>query len=163
MVKVIQYTVYRRRNDGHFVDKSNVILDNRSVVPYNKTLLKRYQSHINVEWCNQAGSIKYLFKYINKGQDSASMCFVQSNQQYDSQESIDEIKDYYSCRYISACKASWRILSYDIHYRKPSVTGLPFHLPGQQQVIYEDSHDIEDVLDKPSVAASMFLEWMKSN
>ncbi|XP_076955208.1 uncharacterized protein LOC143629951 [Bidens hawaiensis] len=139
------------------------MLDNKSVIPYNKTLLKRYQAHINVEWCNQAGSIKYLFKYINKGQDRASICFVQSNQQYDSQESVDEIKDYYSCRYISAYEASWRILSYDIHYRKTSVIRLPFHLPGQQQVIYEDSDDIEDVLDKPSVTASMFLEWMKSN
>ncbi|XP_076881629.1 uncharacterized protein LOC143529807 [Bidens hawaiensis] len=156
------YHVYRRRDDGRFVDKLNVKLDNRSVVPYNKTLLKRNQAHINVEWCNQAGLIKYLFKYINKGQDRVSIYFVPSNQQHDRQESVDEIKEYYSCRYISACEASWRIFSYDIHYRNPSAIRIPFHLSGQQ-VIYEDSDVIDDVLDKPSVATSMFLEWMNSN
>nr|KAJ0194151.1 hypothetical protein LSAT_V11C800449280 [Lactuca sativa] len=44
--------LYRRRNDGHFVEKSGVKLANTNVVPYNKYLLKRYQAHINVEWCN---------------------------------------------------------------------------------------------------------------
>ncbi|KAL7610320.1 hypothetical protein Lser_V15G10787 [Lactuca serriola] len=34
------FPLYRRRNDGHFVEKSGVQLDNRNVVPYNKYLLK---------------------------------------------------------------------------------------------------------------------------
>ncbi|XP_076909124.1 uncharacterized protein LOC143566262 [Bidens hawaiensis] len=53
--------------------------------------------------------------------------------------------------------------SYDIHYRTPSVIRLPFHLPGQQQVIYEAFDDLDDILDKPSVASSMFSEWFKCN
>ncbi|XP_021975067.1 uncharacterized protein LOC110870171 [Helianthus annuus] len=157
------FPVYRRRNNGVFIEKSDVKLDNRSVVPYNKILLQRYQAHINVEWCNQAGSIKYLFKYINKGHDMASICFVPSKEANDQEKTVDEIKDYYSCRYISACEASWRIFSYDIHYRNPSVIRLPFHLPGQQHVIYEEFEEIEDVLDKPSVNASMFLQWFVCN
>ncbi|XP_021996392.1 uncharacterized protein LOC110893602 [Helianthus annuus] len=157
------FPIYRRCNNGFFVDKSDVKLDNRSVVPYNKILLQRYQAHINVEWCNQAGSIKYLFKYINKGHDRASICFVPTNETNEHEKKVDEIKDYYSCRYISACEASWRIFSYDIHYRNPSVIRLPFHLPGQQHVIYEEIEEIEDVLDKPSVAVSMFLEWFRCN
>nr|KAJ0204427.1 hypothetical protein LSAT_V11C500276410 [Lactuca sativa] len=47
--------------------------------------------------------------------------------------------------------------------RYPAVIRLPFHLPGQQQVIYEADDDIEDVLDRPSVASSMFISWMKCN
>ncbi|XP_076918912.1 uncharacterized protein LOC143579507 [Bidens hawaiensis] len=53
--------------------------------------------------------------------------------------------------------------SYDIDYRTPSVIRLPFHLPGQQQVIYESFDDLDDILDKPSVASSMFSEWFKCN
>ncbi|KAJ0560432.1 putative transcription factor B3-Domain family [Helianthus annuus] len=46
------FPVYRRRNDGATVIKNRIELDKRSVVPYNKKLLKRYQAYINVEWCN---------------------------------------------------------------------------------------------------------------
>ncbi|CAH1414732.1 unnamed protein product [Lactuca virosa] len=157
------FPLYRRRNDGNFVEKSGVQLDNRNVVPYNKYLLKRYQAHINVEWCNQGSSIKYLFKYINKGPDRATVAMVQNNNDTENNDAVDEIKEYYDCRYISACEASWRIFKYDVHYRHPVVIRLPFHLPGQQQVIYEADDDIEDVLDRPSVASSMFISWMKCN
>ncbi|CAH1443866.1 unnamed protein product [Lactuca virosa] len=124
------YPIYRRRNDGSFIEKSGVKLDNRSVVLYHKTLLKRYQAHVNVEWCNQAASIKYLFKYINKGPDRATVEVSQNNNGGDNDDApVDEIKDYYDCRYLSACEASWRIYGFDVHYRYPSVVRLPFHLP----------------------------------
>ncbi|XP_052622302.1 uncharacterized protein LOC111911148 [Lactuca sativa] len=155
------FPLYRRRNNGHFVEKSSVKLDNRNVVPYNKYLLKRYQAHINVEWCNQGSSIKYLFKYINKGPDRAIVAVVRSNNEADSNDAVDEINEYYDCRYLSACEASWRIFKYDVHYRYPSVVRLPFHLPGQQQIVYGEDDDIDDVLNKPSVASSMFTAWME--
>ncbi|XP_042757711.1 uncharacterized protein LOC122197560 [Lactuca sativa] len=102
------YPIYRRRNDGSFIEKSGIKLDNRSVVPYHKTLLKRYQAHINVDWCNQAVSIKYLFKYINKGPDRATVEVAQNNNGGDNDDApVDEIKNFYDCRYLSACEASW--------------------------------------------------------
>ncbi|XP_035835715.1 uncharacterized protein LOC110897674 [Helianthus annuus] len=156
------FPLYRRRNNGAFVVKNIIDLDNRSVVPYNKKLLKRYQAHINVEWCNQAASIKYLFKYINKGPDRATIAVVQSDNQSEEQVQ-DEIKEYYDCRYISACEASWRIFANEVHYRRPSVMRLPFHLPGQQPVVFGPDEDINYVINKPSVKSSMFLSWMERN
>ncbi|XP_076888555.1 uncharacterized protein LOC143539012 [Bidens hawaiensis] len=159
------FPLYRRRDNGAFVQKSDIKLDNRSVVPYNIKLLKRYQAHINVEWCNQGSSIKYLFKYINKGPDRATIYFANGGEdQNNADQNIDEIKEFYDCRYLSACEASWRIFAYDVHYRVPAVMRLPFHLPGKQQVIYGTDDDIENVLEKiDTVSSSMFELWMECN
>nr|KAJ0187763.1 hypothetical protein LSAT_V11C900487590 [Lactuca sativa] len=145
------------------VDENGVKLDNRCLVPYHKLLLKRYQAHINVEWCNQGASIKYLFKYTNKGPDRAIFAVVPNNNADDNDDVVDEIKNYYDCTYLSACEASWRIFKFDVHFRTPSVVRLPFHLPGQQNVVYGADDDIEDVLNKWSVSSSMFLAWMECN
>ncbi|KAM0067595.1 putative DNA helicase [Helianthus debilis subsp. tardiflorus] len=157
------FPVYKRADSGNYVEKSGVKLDNRSVVPYNKTLLKRYQAHINVEWCNQAGSIKFLFKYINKGPDRASVAFEKAGKQDEQDLARDEIKEYYDCRYISGCEASWRIFAYEVHYRYPAVIRLPFHLTGQHNVVYGADDDIDDDLNKQSVSSSKFLAWMSRN
>ncbi|GJX76229.1 uncharacterized protein Tco_0323040 [Tanacetum coccineum] len=160
------YPVYRRREDGKFVENNHVRLNNGFVVPYNSYLLKKYQAHINVEWCNQAGSIKYLFKYINKGLNRVTSKIQvgdRDNEAPSNDEVVDEIKDYYDCRYLSACESSWRILKYEVVYRTPAVERLPFHLPGQQQVVYDEDDDIDDVLNKPSVASTKFLAWMDIN
>ncbi|XP_021991783.1 uncharacterized protein LOC110888572 [Helianthus annuus] len=157
------YPVYRRADSGFFVEKSGIQLDNRSMVPYSKTLLRRYQAHINVEWCNQAASIKYLFKYINKGPDRAEFGFVPNADEGQLEDGKDEIKEYYDCRYLSACEASWRIFAFDIHYCYPSVIRLPFHLPDKQNDVYGPDEELDSVLQKPSVSSTMFLGWMEKN
>jgi hypothetical protein len=87
--------------DGH-------VLDNRWVVPHNVALLKRYQAHMNVEWCNKTNLVKFLFKYITKGPDRANVavCPVggsSTGQQHE--EGVDEVAEYKSCRYLSACES----------------------------------------------------------
>lgn len=88
------YPIYRRRRDAAFIEKNGFKCDNRYVVPYNEMLCLRYRAHINVEWCNQSGSIKYLFKYIKKGHDCVAFVVEPS----DSPKPRDEIKDYFNCR-----------------------------------------------------------------
>ncbi|XP_076892901.1 uncharacterized protein LOC143544768 [Bidens hawaiensis] len=46
----------------------------------------------------------------------------------------------------------------------PYVTRLPFHLPGQQHVVYGADDDLDNVLEKvESVSSFMFTGWMKCN
>jgi hypothetical protein len=152
------YPVYRRRNNGVFIKKGEAFVDNRYVVPYNRELLLKYNAHINVEWCNQSRSIKYLFKYVHKGHDRVTATFYQSGN-----ECYDEIKMYYDCRYLSACEAAWRIFSFDINYREPSVERLNFHLEGEEPIVFEDHEDIEDVIKKPHIHDTKFLAWFEAN
>lgn len=95
------YPKYRRRDNGRFIEKNGVKLDNRFVVPYNPTLLLKYGAHINIEWCNQHRSIKYLFKYINKGNDRTTAAMSKGSEE--NPDNIDEIQAYYDCRYVYIC------------------------------------------------------------
>ena len=120
------FTIYRRREDSRHVIKNGVRLDNRNVVPYNMNLLKKYNAHINVEWCNKSNMIKYLFKYITKGSDRAKIYFEVTSKTTNASPGpglapCDEIQEYIAARYLSVCEALWRAFEYDIYYRVPPV------------------------------------------
>ncbi|CAH1433286.1 unnamed protein product [Lactuca virosa] len=50
-----------------------------------------------------------------------------------------------------------------VEKKYPSVVRLLFHLPNQHQIVYGEDDDINDVLDKSSIAASKFTSWMECN
>lgn len=157
------YPIYRKRNDGRSIIKDNIPLEKRFVVPHKRFLLLKYGAHINVEWCNQSRSIKYLFKYVNKGYDRVTAAFTESANEDGSTRDVDEINMYYDCRYISPCEAAWRIFGFPIHHREPSIERLSFHLPNEQYVIFSDDDPIDVVANKPGVKESMFLSWFEMN
>nr|XP_016503039.1 PREDICTED: uncharacterized protein LOC107821146 [Nicotiana tabacum] len=156
------YPIYRRRDDGRTANRVGIALDNRYVVPHNRFLLLKYGAHINVEWCNQSRSIKYLFKFVNKGNDRVTSAFSQSVNNEDSGV-VDEINMYCDCRYISPCEAAWRSFKFPIHHREPSVERLSFHLPNNQTVIFSDDDPIDAVVNTPTVKESIFLRWFEAN
>jgi len=133
-------------------------LDNRYVVPYNPHLLMRYAGHVNVEYCNKSKSTKYLFKYVNKGPDRATLQITNNND-----EPVDEIKQYYDCRYVSPCEAVWRIFKFDIHHQWPPVQKLMFHLPNEKLVYYDDNADLESTVNRNLQIDTMFLAWFEAN
>nr|GEV66152.1 hypothetical protein [Tanacetum cinerariifolium] len=105
------YPIYRRSDDKVSVKKGNITFDNKHVVLHNRYLLLKYQAQINVEWCNRSKVIKYLFKYLNKGPDGATIIIQENVQQGHGMADqkvtmVDEIKNYLNCCYLAPCNAS---------------------------------------------------------
>jgi len=108
----------QKNEGGHTFHNTitNVRLDNQCVATYNPYLLLKYNCHINVEICNSISSVKYLYKYVYKGDDNANVAIFASsndfpdinvNRQEENIINIDEIKIYTTGRYIGACNAMW--------------------------------------------------------
>ena len=137
------YPKYRRRDNGRTINVRNVELDNRWVVPYNPWLSKKYNAHINVEVCMTVRAVKYLYKYIYKGHDCAS---IEINERIDH----DEIKTFLDARYVSAPEALWRLFEYDMHDQSHHVERLPVHLPEYQTVFFQAGQE-QQALEQANV------------
>ncbi|XP_072058211.1 uncharacterized protein [Arachis hypogaea] len=129
-----------KANNGHTMSKKNVDVDNRFIVPYNATLLLKYGCHINIEYTCQTSAIKYLFKYVHKGNDRVTASFFRSHDSDDS-----------------------RLFGFEIQFKEPNVIRLPFHLPNEQNVLYEDHQLIENVIETVVLKDNMFIGWLKAN
>jgi transcriptional regulator len=79
------------------------VFDNRWVVPHNPYLTRKFNAHINVEVSAGIRSVKYLFKYVYKRQDRATV-------QVDGP--TNEIKQYIDAQYLSATEAVDSLLSF---------------------------------------------------
>ncbi|KAK4846168.1 hypothetical protein QYF36_013930 [Acer negundo] len=146
---------YKRRDDDRTIKKQNIELDNRYVIPYNLKLLLKYQAHINVEYNCQISAIKYLFKYIHKGNDRVTVVFSHSSPDGDKSRTTDEIQKYYDCMYQHVKVLGAFLVSKFIIDTHP-VQGLSFHLPQEKTIIFKDGDSIEDVLKKADAKKSMF-------
>ena len=76
-------------------------------MPYNPCLLRTFDCHINVEAYGSIKSVKYLFKYIYKGHDRASVVMREIDKA-DEKGNIDEIKQYRDARWVTPPEALWR-------------------------------------------------------
>ena len=101
-------SILRRRSpvDGGFTCKigpenRKTVVDNRYVVPYNPYLLTRFNAHINVEMVAAMGCVKYLYKYLLKGPDSATLQIVATENANVSVMNYDEITQFVSTRYMT--------------------------------------------------------------
>lgn len=147
------FPIYRRRNnksDCHtYLRKSNgkvYNIDNSMIVPYNPHLLKCFDCHINVEYCASVMSIKYIYKYIHKGNDRAKIVVTDGNEP----QQIDEIANYVDYRYLSAMECGWHLMELPMHDRSHNVESLPIHLENQQMVTFTEGCE-EDKISKTSV------------
>lgn len=103
-----------------------------------------YNCHINVKVCSSIKAIKYLFKYIYKRHDRASIYLDEPN----SNANIDEIKQYRDARWVTPLEALWRIYSFELSKISPSLKQLQLHLPNMHMVLFHTGQDLHDVVDR---------------
>ncbi|XP_044435332.1 uncharacterized protein [Triticum aestivum] len=158
------FALYRRRDDGRRVYKNGHYLDNRHVVPYNMAMLKKFQGHINVEWCNKTQVMKYLFKYVTKGAGYSKVMLERLKKLTKSGcHTVDEVQEYLICRYICEYDALWRIFGFEIHFKMPSVQRLTVHMPGMNTVYYRAGADLTKIVDSDFLRKTMLTEWFVAN
>jgi hypothetical protein len=106
--------------------------------------------------------VKYLFKYIYKGHDRASVA-VRENGKKDANETVDEITEYREARWVGPPEAMWGIYAFDSHQCHPPVQALQCHLPGQHMASFHVRNKIKRVLKKSRIEESMLTEWFNYN
>lgn len=132
------YPIYRRRQMPAKIRvmRANqpIMIDNTMVVPYNPYFTLKYNAHINIEICtNMHSAIKYIYDYVFKGFDVASLSFTR-----DGRLICNEVKNYINCRYVSAPEAIWRIFEFKMHDNSHAVYRLPIHLEQPREIFFED-------------------------
>ncbi|GBM67404.1 hypothetical protein AVEN_188003-1 [Araneus ventricosus] len=133
------YPIYRRRATEP-VQVGKYSIDNRWVVPYNPWLLKKFNAHINVEVCASVKSVKYLYKYVYKGHDAASVK-IQKEGALDHDENLSFVEG----RYVSAPEAMWRLNEFNLSHKSHTVVRLAVHLPQQQPIVYQDGQEAQAI------------------
>ncbi|GFR14530.1 ATP-dependent DNA helicase [Trichonephila clavata] len=158
------YPLYRRRSteDGGKsitlkVLNNTIDVDNRWVVPYSPLLLKTYNAHINVEYCNSVKAIKYICKYVNKGSDVAVFGVENTT------ASNEEVTQNQLGCYISSNEAEWRILSFSIHERYPTVFRLAVHLENEQRVYFTSENVRARAMSPPPTTLTEFFTLCRND
>nr|XP_042898735.1 uncharacterized protein LOC122269477 [Parasteatoda tepidariorum] len=138
---------HSRRDDSRTVKVRGHTVDNRFIVPYNPYLLAKFVCHINIEVCSTVQSIKYIYKYVYKGYDCATLQFSKKSEGV---AVYDEIDSFLNGRYVGSTEAAWRIFEYEMHYQSHSIIRLECHLPFQQTVYFREGNE-EHVASSPKV------------
>ncbi|XP_058809685.1 uncharacterized protein LOC131674888 [Phymastichus coffea] len=156
------YPHYQRKDNGVTHELSNGhVIDNRWIVPHSRQLLKIFNCHINVEIVSSVRAVKYLYKYIYKGLDAATVTIGNHENASKTYINHDEITDFIETRYVGPVEACYRIFSKPLQDKSHSIERLPVHLPNRQCVII--SSDTNDIVQNLNQASSKLLDYFKLN
>ena len=128
---------------------------NANVISYSPYLTMKYQSHINVQICTSVRAVKYLFKYLFKGNDRVTATVHKLGH-----GRFDEASAYLDTRYMCTSEAFWRIFSFSLRGCSHTVQRLIVHLEGQEWITYRRDTVGADV-ENPS--SSSLIAWFGLN
>jgi hypothetical protein len=159
--------LYRRRRNPDSqrgiekvtASKETIFLDNRHIAPYNAYLLLRFNCHTNVKLCSTIECVKYIHKYIYKGQDKATMEFLKKYPN----EIGNEVLMHTTGRYVGPQQACWGIFGFHDHEEDPPVKVLDIHDEKRHQVRFEEDATVTDLQQALDCSTSTLLAWFEYN
>jgi hypothetical protein len=125
-----------------------------------------FRAHINVEKVADIKAVKYLYKYIFKGFDAATVeCVVDGSGGQKQILKYDEVANYLDARCLSPCEACWRIFKFPLQGKSHSVMPLSVHLENEQIVYVDNEADDEDLQIKAEKKSTLlaYFEYMQKN
>ena len=138
-------------------------MQNCWVVPYSLYLLAKYDAHINVEICANVKACKYIFKYVHKGGDKASLRIEQENGNDVIADPVDEIQEYRDARWVGSAEACWRIFAFKLHDHGSPIKRLSIYLLNQHTVLFDDDVDLSEVVDSAADRVTTLTAFFQLN
>ncbi|XP_059051905.1 uncharacterized protein LOC131846585 [Achroia grisella] len=138
------------------VKGNDFVVDNSWIIPYSPLLSKTFKAHCNVEYCNSWKHIKYICKHVPRGKHMTVFGVQTSN-------TDDEITRYQVGRYVNCNEAIWRIFSFPIHERHPTVVHLAVHLENGQRVCFTASNAAERAITPPETTLTGFFSTCQND
>lgn len=126
-------------------------------------MLAKFICHINVEVCTTVKSVKYIYKYVYKGYDCASVQLggVDNDENVDVRP--DEVQNFVNGRYVGSTEAVWRIFEFPMHYQSHSIVRLDCHLPFRQNVYFRPGQEENAVANSRDTKLLAFFKLNQSD
>ena len=102
----------------------------------------------------------YLYKYVYKGPDMASVTMELEKQRTSQEGIIDEISKFVNARFVTASEGCWRIFCFDVHGWDPSIQRLAVH-EENTQIVWFHEHNPEEAI--ANLKDTTLLAWFKLN
>ncbi|XP_052169379.1 uncharacterized protein LOC127786097 isoform X1 [Oryza glaberrima] len=75
----------------------------------------------------------------------------------------NEIDTYLECRCVAPNEAAWRLLRFVVHYTDPSVERLHVHMPFDNNIMFTEDDNLEQVLENPMNHITKLTAWFVAN
>ena len=110
--------------------------------------------YINVEVCAFIQSIKYIHKYIYKGNDCTTL-----------QLAIDgnKVKQYLQGCYIGPSKAIQQLFEFLVYKKYPFIIQFAVYLLGEQSVYFQPDQSVDDIQQHLKLSRSTLTAFFKYN
>ena len=145
----------RRTQSIHLLGPLRAIfkINNRQIILYNLYLTTKYYTYINVEIYASVKSIKYIYKYIYKGNNYATLQLIDG----------DKVSQYLQGYYIGPSKAIQQLFKFPLYKEFPPIIQLAVHLPGKQPIYFQLDQSIEKIQQRLKLSYSILTAFFKYN